>query len=361
MLAPRSKRLPKIERSSIARGGFQETSDQQSAGIAYSEAVGLRLACKRGNVMKLLIPAALIATVAFQPALAAKEQPVALAKCDAPIGSIAVVDGEAQGWTKYGLSSPRDLIAAMAVQSNCFTLQATGSNKPADFLINAVAGDKEEIDQTMNTAKGLATEALVRSGAASSLLGSMGGFGGQAFGMLGGLGGKKKTIAAGLRVISPATGQTIASGSGTQSKTQISIGGIGGGIGGNPWADAAKAQMTSMGYGDYANGGYANSKDGQMLAAAFVSAFNAVVAQKAALVAVKPAATAATPATPVATAASYVTAIDTKLYAKAAKGDAVRALRAGTSLNPTGGREGLFVEVSDAYGTKGWVSVEDLK
>ncbi|MGC6331780.1 SH3 domain-containing protein [Rhizorhabdus sp. FW153] len=309
--------------------------------------------------MKHLIPAALLATFALQPALAAKEEPVALAKCDAPIGSIAVVDGESQGWTKYGLSSPRDLIAAMAVQSNCFTLQATGSNKPADFLVNAVAGDKEEIDKTVNTAKGLATEALVRSGAAGSLLGSMGGFGGQAFGMLGGLGGKKKTIAAGLRVISPATGQTIASGSGTQTKSQISIGGFGG-IGGNPWADAAKAQMTSMGYGDYANGGYANSKDGQMLAAAFVTAFNAVVAQKAALVAVKPAATAAA-ITPVATAASYVTAIDTKLYAKAAKGDAVRALRAGTSLNPTGGREGLFVEVSDAYGTKGWVSVEDLK
>jgi hypothetical protein len=345
----------------MARDGFQETSDQQDAGIAYLEAVGLRLAHKRGNVMKHLIPAALLATVAFQPAFAAKEQPVALAKCDAPIGSIAVVDGEAQGWTKYGLSSPRDLIAAMAVQSNCFTLQATGSNKPADFLINAVAGDKEEIDQTMNTAKGLATEALVRSGAAGSLLGSMGGFGGQAFGMLGGLGGKKKTIAAGLRVISPATGQTIASGSGTQTKTQVSIGGVGGfaGTGGNPWADAAKAQMTSMGYGDYANGGYATSKDGQMLATAFVSAFNAVVAQKAALVAVKPAATAA--ATPVATAAAYVTAIDTKLYAKAAKAEVVRAVRAGTSLTPTGGREGLFVEVSDAYGTKGWVSVEDLK
>lgn len=308
--------------------------------------------------MKHLISATLLATVALQPALAAKEEPVALAKCDAPIGSIAVVDGEAQGWTKYGLSSPRDLIAAMAVQSNCFTLQATGSNKPADFLINAVAGDKEEIDQTVNTAKGLATEALVRSGAAGSLLGSMGGFGGQAFGMLGGLGGKKKTIAAGLRVISPATGQTIASGSGTQTKTQVSIGGFGG-IGGNPWADAAKAQMTSMGYGDYANGGYATSKDGQMLAAAFVTAFNAVVAQKAALVAVKPAAT--TAATPVATAAAYVTAIDTKLYAKAAKAEVVRAVRAGTSLTPTGGREGLFVEVSDAYGTKGWVSVEDLK
>ncbi len=39
----------------------------------------------------------------------------------------------------------------------------------------------------------------------------------------------------------------------------------------------------------------------------------------------------------------------------------MRSVRAGTELSPTGKREGLFVEVSDNYGTKGWVSVEDLK
>ena len=43
-------------------------------------------------------------------------------------------------------------------------------------------------------------------------------------------------------------------------------------------------------------------------------------------------------------------------------GDAteVRTLRAGTALTPTGQRDGLFIEVEDNYGTKGWVSVEDL-
>ena len=38
----------------------------------------------------------------------------------------------------------------------------------------------------------------------------------------------------------------------------------------------------------------------------------------------------------------------------------VRSLRAGTELTPTGERDGLFIEVQDNYGTKGWVSVEDL-
>lgn len=308
-------------------------------------------------IMKNIIVAAIAAAVSATPVLGA-DAPVTLAKCEKAIGSIAVVDGDTQGWTKYGLSSPRDLIAAMAVQSGCFTLQANGSGAPADFLLNAIAGDKEEVDQGMNLAKTALTEGLVRSGMAGRMMGNVP-FAGQALGMFGGFGGKKKTVAAGLRVISPATGQTIVSGSGEQSKTQVSIGGLGG-FGGNPYADAARANITARGYGDYVGSGYASSKDGQMLASAFVIAFNAVVAQQAALASVKPAA-GAIGATAVSTTPGYTTAIDTKLYAQPAVGQTVRALRSGTALKPTGVREGLFVEVSDAYGSKGWVSVEDLK
>ena len=313
--------------------------------------------------MKYLLLAAV--AVLSTPAFAA-DAPVALSKCDKPIGSIAIVDGDTQGWTKYGLNSPRDLIAAMALQSGCFTLQANNSGTPADFLLTAIAGDKEEVDQGTNLAKTALTEGLVRSGMASKLAGGMP-FGGQALGMLGGFGGKKKTVAAGLKVISPATGQVIVSGTGQQTKTQMSLGGFGpaGLVASNPWGDAARAQMQAMGYSDpYAAGsGYGASKDGQMLTTAFIGAFNNIVAQQGALLAVKPAggAAAASAVKPVATAPGYTTAIDTKLYAQPAKGEAVRALRAGTSLTPSGAREGLFVEVSDAYGTKGWISVEDLK
>ena len=299
----------------------------------------------------LLAAVAALSTPAF-----AADAPVTLARCDKPLGSIAVVDGDTQGWTKYGLSSPRDLIAAMASQSGCFTLQANGSGAPADFLLNAIAGDKEEVDKGIGLAQTALTEGLVRSGMAGRLAGGMP-FGGQALGMLGGFGGKKKTVAAGLRVINPATGQTVVSGSGQQTKTQVSIGGLGG-MGGNPWADAARENIIARGYGDYVNSGYATSKDGQMLASAFVIAFNAIVAQQAALAAVKPSGSALTP---IATKPGDTTAIDTNLYAAPAKGQAVRGLRAGTVLTPSGAREGLFVEVSDAYGTKGWVSVEDLK
>jgi len=304
--------------------------------------------------MKNVILATAAAVALATPAVAA-DAPVSLARCDKPIGSIAVVDGDMQGWTKYGLGSPRDLIAAMAAQSGCFTLQSNGSGQPADFLAYMIAGDKEEVDKGTSLAQTALTEGLVRSGAASKMLGGMP-FGGQALGMLGGFGGKKKTVAAGLRIISPATGQTIVSGSGAQTKTQITIGGMGG----NPWADAARENIIARGYGDYVSSGYATSKDGQMLTGAFVIAFNAVVAQQAALASQRSAAGAAL-VVPAAAKPGYTTAIDTRMYAQPATGEAVRAVRAGTLLTPTGAREGLFVEVGDAYGSKGWVSIEDLK
>lgn len=241
---------------------------------------------------KIIGKAVLAAGVAFcwaaSPA-AAKDAEPALAKCEASLGTIAIVDGDTQGWTKYGLGSPRDLIAAMAAQSGCFTLHSAASGKPADFLMNAIAGDKEEVDQGMNIAKTALIEGAMRSGALGAVAGRVPVVGGMLGGLMGGLGGKKKTVAAGLRVISPATGQTIASGSGETRKSSISIGGFGG-YGGNPWGDAARAQMTAMGYGDYAGGAYASSKDGKMLTTAFVQAFNAVVAQGGALAAVKGAA-----------------------------------------------------------------------
>ena len=70
----------------------------------------------------------------------------------------------------------------------------------------------------------------------------------------------------------------------------------------------------------------------------------------------------ATPAAPTEATDSYTVAVDTKMRAMpAADAAAVRGLRAATTLIPTGQKAGLFVEVTDTYGTKGWVSVEDLR
>lgn len=278
-------------------------------------------------------------------ALAAdKEPPVTLAKCDKSYGSVALVDGDTQGWTKYGLSSPRELIAAMATESGCFTIHNVASGQPAAFLMNVIAGDKEEVDQAIEKAKGVAMEGLVRSGAASGMLRGLPG-GASMLGMFGGFGGKKKVVAAGIRLISPASGQTLAQGAGEVKKTTLSFGGGGGTIG----AVASGATGAA----------YAGSKDGQMLIEAFVKAFNAVSAQGPALASMAPPAPAPVAAAPAATATA---AVDTKMHATAdIKSAALRTVRAGTALTPTGQRTGLFIEVQDSFGTKGWVSVEDMR
>ena len=270
-----------------------------------------------------------------QAAQAEKAPPPALAKCPASLGTIALVDGDQAGWTKYGLGSPRELLNAMAVESGCFTPRNPASNEPVRFLVTAIAGDKEEVDKGIEMAKSAAAEGLVRSGAASGLMRSVP-LGGSMLGMFGGLGGKKKTIAAGLRAVSPANGITIASGTGSVTKSSLTFGGAGG------WAAGA------------ANAGYGTTKDGQSLTEAFMIAFNGLVAQHDLL--------AATPQPAAPAAALATVAIDTQLRASPdAKSAALRALRSGTTLTPSGKREGLFVEVADNFGTKGWVSVEDLK
>lgn len=292
------------------------------------------------------LAAAMLGGVPTTAAAADKEPPVTLNKCDKSYGSVALVDGDTQGWTKYGLGSPRELIAALAVESGCFTVHNTASGKPASFLMNVIAGDKEEVDKSIETAKGVAMEGLVRSGAASGMLRGIPG-GGSMLGMLGGFGGKKKVVAAGIRMISPASGQTVAQGAGEVKKTSISFGGGGGTIGAVANGAAGAA--------------YAGSKDGQMLIEAFIKAFNAVSAQGPALAAMVPATTTPAPAAAPAMVAA-TTAIDTKMFASADKKSAsLRTVRAGTALTPTGQRQGLFIEVQDSFGTKGWVSVEDMR
>lgn len=294
----------------------------------------------------LVLAATAVATVLATPASAKEAEAIVINKCASSLGTVAVVEGDTQGWTQYGLGSPRELINALAAESGCFTPYIAGSGQSANFLLNVVAGSQEEVDQTIERAKGAAVEGLIRSGAAGRMLGGLGGrFGGAALGMLGGLGGKKKTVAAAIRVISPASGQTLASGTGSVTKSTLTFGGIGGGI-----INGANAA------------GYGSSKDGQILVEAFVKAFNQVTSQSSAIAAVQPTASVAAAAPAAQASMGAVTAVDTKMYATPAKtGTVVRSLRAGASLTRTGKRDGLFVEVNDGYGTMGWVSVEDLR
>lgn len=274
--------------------------------------------------------------LAAAPVPAMADDDLELVTCEESLGTIAVVDGDTQGWSDFNLGSPRELINTFAVESGCFTPHSAASGAPADYLLNVIAGTSEEVDQSIEVAKSAAVEGLVRSGAATSVLGRVPGAG-AVLGMFGGLGGRKKTVAAGIKVISPMNGQTIVTGSGTVRRSSLSFRGA------SPWS----ARADTIGYG--------RSSQGKQLVEAFVIAFNEVVAQNATLASVpKMAAQASEP--------QYATvAVATSMLATpSADGEAVRGLMVGTTLTPTGRREGLFIEVEDNFGTKGWVSVEAL-
>ena len=266
-----------------------------------------------------------------------KKEAVQLTQCEASMGTIAVLEGDTQGWTEFDLGSPRALVNSLAAESGCFTPHSAASGQPADFLMNVVAGTSEEVDQSIETAKGLAMDGLVRSGAAGSVLGRVPGAG-AVLGMFGGFGGKRKRVAAGIKLLSPASGLTIATGQGVVKKSSLSFGN----------AYAWDAGASAAGYGD--------SKKGKMLVEAFVIAFNQLAAQGETIASV-PSATQAAAATPQNATVAVATRMHNQPSASAAK---VRDLRAGTTLMPTGNRDGLFIEVKDNFGTTGWVSVEAL-
>ncbi len=279
---------------------------------------------------------ALLGTLA-QPALAADKKPVELpviTKCATSYGTLAITDGDSQGWVDLGLGSPRELLTTVVSESGCFTMFDASAGGAASFLMNATAGSNEQVSGAAAGAN--------RGAAALARAGGLGGMGGKALGMLGGLGGKKKTISVGLRLLSPATGATVAQGTAESVKSSVTLGGAGGFGWANKVAGVASNYMTS--------------KEGAQLATAFITAYNNLTAQSGALAsAPKAAAVAAGPAGP-------ATAVATSMFATASKSAAVvRALRAGTALKPTGKKQGLFVEVEDSFGTTGWVSVEDMR
>ncbi|MEO9636351.1 MAG: SH3 domain-containing protein [Parasphingorhabdus sp.] len=294
----------------------------------------------KNKFIPLALSGLALAIMTTSPALAAKKKPVVkVMQCEASHGTIAITDGDTQGWTKFGLSSPRGMLGAIVQQSGCFTLHTGVDGKPANYLMSAVAGSQEEIDQTMSMAKGALSQGLVSSGAAGAVLSKVP-MGGALMGMFGGLGGKKKTITAGLRLMNPANGQTLISGSGRSQKSTIKV------LGRTDWVAASQGQF----------GQYGRSKDGKMVTSAFIEAFNGLASQAGALGAVQQ----TTAVAPI--SSSYTVAVATKMLDAPTKtGGAVRSLRADTKLIPTGNKDGLFVEVTDSYGTKGWVSVEDLR
>ena len=94
-------------------------------------------------IRRLAISTMILSAVLVSAPTLAKDPPpppVTLDKCTASLGTIAMVDGDTQGWLKFGLGSPRDLIAALALESGCFAPYDPAAGRPATVLMNVAAG-----------------------------------------------------------------------------------------------------------------------------------------------------------------------------------------------------------------------------
>jgi len=289
----------------------------------------------------LLLMAVLAAT--GSPALAKDESPPAIPTCDTKIGTMAVAEPENNWWTQYNLESPEALIKVYATECKCFTLVDRGKGLDAAKKERALASDGE-MRVGSNIGKGQMKSAdyvlvpdIANKNADSGgkhFGGALGGLVGHGVGALvGGVSLKSKTADVVLTLTDVRSTEQVAVVKGHAKKTNLGWGAGGGGYFGAFAAAGASS--------------YANTEIGQVVAMAYLDAFQKLVAELKEK----------TPDAKAANVSQSVTmAKPGKMYEQANnKSKVVRDLDAGITLYPTGEKSGIWWKVSDETGNEGWV------
>jgi|GEM_PF-315335 len=327
--------------------------------------------------------AAFAVIAASTPAFAgSKHRPIELVQCDTPMGSIAVIEGDARSWVEKKLGSPKQIIEALVDQSRCFTPYDPSSGEASQFMLTIVAGDKVEVATatSLNSASVANAAAMAQNSGYRSGMGTAGDIAGMiplagavVNGLAGMVGiGKKNTVVTGLTLIDTDQGVAIASGTGVVQKTKLKF------------QDDDEDAMARMPEGfwmqavESASSGlrFTKKENGREMIQGFVIAYNNMVTQAQAMGAGRKteqellvdakdeeasdlaSAKIIEPAGP----PPVIVAVASNLYLEPSRdAETVRAIRPGQELIAIGDLNGIFLPVSDAYGVLGWVSVEDLQ
>lgn len=328
------------------------------------------------NVLRTLIVVTILICVASPAPVQAgsKHRPTELVRCNETIGTAAVIEGDARSWVDKKLGSPKAIIEALAIQSECFSPYDPNSGGTADFLLNVVAGDKVEVANATNlnsagfaNAAALAQNSGYRAGlgTAGDIAGVVPLAGAVVNGLAGIVGiGKKNTVITGLTLIDTADATAVAAGTGLVQKTKLKF------------HDDDDDAMALMREGYWMQGvehastdlRYTKKEDGREMIQGFVIAFNNMVSQARAM-GVGQRQTIVEPVEQVqdlhqeeTETAAVIAATDAFLYLEPSReAETVRAIRPGVQLIPIGELNGIFLPVKDSYGVLGWVSVEDLQ
>ena len=288
--------------------------------------------------------AALVASSAHAQAYGTdKKRPAGtpeLPTCQTPVGTVSIVLPENQWWLRYNLGSPEALIKLYAQRSNCLKVvdrgaglamrnaeRNLGSNGDLQRGSNVGAGQIKAADYTIVPD---ITDANQNAGGGGAALGGF--IPGPAGAILGSIRTKQSTAHVLINLINVRTTEQEYTAEGTAQKTNISFagGGFGGLIGG-------------------VAGGYSNTDIGQIIAAAYLNAYVDLVGHMQGM---QPGGAQA--AAPVQT---YVVKQTIAMRSAASPtSKIVRQFQAGDSVYPTGQKNGVWWEVDDETGNRGWVS-----
>jgi curli biogenesis system outer membrane secretion channel CsgG len=264
-------------------------------------------------------------------------------QCGKVLGTIALVDGDGQGWKAYQLGAPSTLLKTFVSKSGCFKLVNRGAGMEAIQREQALAGGGN-LQRGSNVGGGQIKTAdwlLVADiagqnqnsggsavgGIASGLLGSkFGGLGALA----GGINTKKVEATIVLSLVNTRTSEEEYNIEGFAKKSDFS------------WGAAGFSGWNAAG-----GGSYASTDVGKVVGLAFLDGYRQLVTQmgglSADIVAKAP-------------RQSFIATAAFELKRSPSKSSGtVRKIESGMMLYPLGGKEEMWWEVEDENGNVGWV------
>lgn len=195
-----------------------------------------------------------------------------LERCDAPMGAVAVVEPQSEymmALGRYGLQSPTGLIRMMIQQSNCFIVVERGqAMRNMMQERDLAAGGQTRQGSNLGGGQMVAADFILTPSVVFSE-GNAGGVGGAVGGFLGRRSPVASAVAGGLKFKEAQTsmlladsrsGVQVAAAEGSTRKADLKLG----------------AGLFGGGFGA-AGGGYGNTNEGKIIAAAFMDNYNKVV------------------------------------------------------------------------------------
>ncbi len=265
--------------------------------------------------------------------------------CSRNLGAIAIREPDNHWWEGLGLASPEALLKVFVRKSRCFTLVDRGKGFEMVQQERQLASGGN-LQQGSNIGGGqlraadyiLVPDIASKNNDASgtNIGGILGGFvGGGAGAILANINIHSKTADVVLTITNVRTGEEGPITQGHGSKTDL---GFGGGAGWGTWG----------GFGGAAASTYQNTDIGQVVTLAYIDAYTEMVTEMGGM-----------SDNPSADAPSQAVSMTKpgRMYERdGGKGKVVRSLSAGMLLYPTGDKNGVWWEVTDELGNRGWVS-----